>query len=335
LPSGRALIAGLGLGSPGLVRPSVSERFLSGVWAAESADGGASWQDVSVPGPQNLGGDKVWMGIDASEETGYLGWYGNGMEITRRVDGPAGPLWSLPLPIPNVNLLPPGPISPLPPGFAPAPFVDPKHDLFVGRIETPVGEQDIWVAHSPDQGLTWDRDVFVARSAGFDAPNTPYRLPNFPSFAADHDGTLLVAWQDGRSGNPDIIVARSIDGGVTWSEPTRITDDPPGPSVQFFPALAVGPDSCVHAAWYDRRDDPGNYLVGLYYSRSCDGGATWSPNLRVIDQTFDPALSYHQEGDVFLGDYIGIAVGSDGVAHPVWTDTRTGRADMFTARILP
>ena len=25
---------------------------------------------------------------------------------------------------------------------------------------------------------------------------------------------------------------------------------------------------------------------------------------------------------VFMGDYMGLAVGSDGVAHPVWTDTR-------------
>jgi hypothetical protein len=27
-------------------------------------------------------------------------------------------------------------------------------------------------------------------------------------------------------------------------------------------------------------------------------------------------------GNVFLGDYMGLAVGSDGVAHPIWTDTR-------------
>ena len=25
---------------------------------------------------------------------------------------------------------------------------------------------------------------------------------------------------------------------------------------------------------------------------------------------------------VFMGDYMGLAVGSDGLAHPVWTDTR-------------
>ena len=53
----------------------------------------------------------------------------------------------------------------------------------------------------------------------------------------------------------------------------------------------------------------------------------------MTDVPTDPTKSHHQNGMVFIGDYIDID-SSDGAAHPVWVDTRNGVADVFTATLL-
>jgi hypothetical protein len=45
----------------------------------------------------------------------------------------------------------------------------------------------------------------------------------------------------------------------------------------------------------------------------------------VTNRTLPPTQEFPEAGastGIFVGDYMGVAVGSDGVAHPVWTDTR-------------
>jgi hypothetical protein len=95
----------------------------------------------------------------------------------------------------------------------------------------------------------------------------------------------------------------------------------------FFPWMAVS-HGLLSIVFYDRRLDPQNHLVDVFYAESADGGVSFSPNLRVTDQPSDPGTLN------FIGDYIGIA--SNGtLAHPVWTDLRNvsiipGNEDIFT-----
>ncbi len=47
--------------------------------------------------------------------------------------------------------------------------------------------------------------------------------------------------------------------------------------------------------------------------------------MRVTDRPLPPLNEFPEAGastGIFLGDYIGLAVGSDGQAHPAWADTR-------------
>lgn len=67
---------------------------------------------------------------------------------------------------------------------------------------------------------------------------------------------------------------------------------------------------------------PGGGLVASS-SVSQDDGKTWSSPMALatrVSNGHDPAYS-----GGFIGDYIAIAVGRDGVAHPVWTDLREVR----------
>ena len=168
-------------------------------------------------------------------------------------------------------------------------------------------------------------------------PDASYRVPTMPALAADpstgnDDATLYAVWHDNRSGNTDIALIRSTDGGSSWSEPVMINDDDTEHD-QFFPGVAVSPEGEVGVVFYDRRDDKENALLELYLAWSPDG-EMWLPNLKVTTNASNGSYGYHQSGGAFMGDYIGIAI-SDEAAHPVWADTRLGygQSHLFTARV--
>jgi hypothetical protein len=84
------------------------------------------------------------------------------------------------------------------------------------------------------------------------------------------------------SSNPNdssiILFSRSIDGGLTWSTPHRISQlagdcyDSDNTAEGAVPA--VGPDGEVYVGWSNRDT--------LFFDKSLDGGATWLPNDVVI-----------------------------------------------------
>jgi hypothetical protein len=108
----------------------------------------------------------------------------------------------------------------------------------------------------------------------------------------------------------------------------RLNDDQ-GAALQFFPEIAVGPDSVVHVMWADMRDDPSQVRYNIYYTRSTDAGRTWgfeskelgytAKDTRVTDFGSNPNRGF--PGGQFLGDYMGITASSTDV-YMVWPDTR-------------
>ena len=126
-------------------------------------------------------------------------------------------------------------------------------------------------------------------------------LPNAPGFvnlgdpwlAHDRAGRMYFGnlALDGTSGNLDVGVAKSSDGGRTWSAPTPTLK--PGSSVFYQAdkdAIAAGRDpgdasrDDVYAAWDDfSADATGHFTLGLPVAHSTDGGATWT--VAYADQT--------------------------------------------------
>jgi hypothetical protein len=102
--------------------------------------------------------------------------------------------------------------------------------------------------------------------------------------AAGSDGAVYVAWRHIYPPNlRDIAVARSDDGGRTFGQPSRMSED--GWAIDGCPddgpSLAVDARGVVHVAWptwvaeSDRK--------GIFYSYSADGGRSFAPRLRVDD----------------------------------------------------
>ena len=196
------------------------------------------------------------------------------------------------------------------------------------------GQKALYVARSTDGGQTFPQ-VKKAANVAFPPsplPGSKFRMFVLPTLAVDpHSGTVYATWNDYASGDTDVMLVKSTDGGKSWSEPLRVNDDPTSPRHdQFFPTAKVGNDGALSVLWLDRRDDPNNLKYAPYYARSTDGGSTFSRNAPVSRTLSDPSVGF--EG-VIIGDYISIDLSPDGgTAYAVWTDTRNGTQDIFFSR---
>jgi hypothetical protein len=228
----------------------------------------------------------------------------------------------------------PTPVSDTPLNQCSVPAIGPNGEVYVTWQD--FFTDRIVIDKSTDGGMTFGPDRAVAGIIPIADPlggfGWGFRTNSCPSIAVDTSagprrGTVYVAWADQRTGDADILIARSTDGGLTWSVPTRINDDPAqNGRHQFFQWLSVDPHGTVHVIWYDNRDG-GGALLRVFSARSTDG-LTFSPNERVSDAPFDPNIQF---SGGFIGDYNGLA-SSRAFVHALWTDSRTGNQDIRTAR---
>jgi chitodextrinase len=130
-----------------------------------------------------------------------------------------------------------------------------------------------------------------------------------PSIAAGTDGAAYLAFA-GWSGSPtgdDIYFTKSSDGGRTWSTPLRVNDDL-GNAAQAQPRLALDPANNIYIAWTDTRGGTND----IYFSKSTNGGSSFSANVRVNDV----ATNSQSEPDLAVDSV------NPHLVHVVWTDTR-------------
>jgi uncharacterized repeat protein (TIGR01451 family) len=214
-----------------------------------------------------------------------------------------------------------------------------------------------WVK-STDGGGSFSAPAKVATTVSipFQLPNSVFRAPaSLPAFAVSPtDNHLYATWSDYATGDADILLARSTDGGASWDPPVRMNDDPLSNGVdQFQPQVSVALDGRVAVAWLDRRMDcpalpwipeshvgRGNYCIDTFMTRSYDGGDSWEPNLRATAQTWDPSINLPMvdANTGFIGDYIGMAstLDYDFVFFPSTADLGANprnRQQAFLARI--
>src|SRR5207247_379401 len=160
---------------------------------------------------------------------------------------------------------------------------------------------------SRERRQTFDGQQGIASSAPGPEPlpGSAYRLDRFPRMAVSQTtGSIFMTWADYRTGDADVLLARSTDRGVSWSVPALVNDVTT--NHQIFPAITTF-GGRVDISFYDSRNDPGGKLLDIYYAQSNDDGVTFLPNVRVTDAAFDPNLGVTGGGAAFLGDYNGIA----------------------------
>jgi hypothetical protein len=151
--------------------------------------------------------------------------------------------------------------------FAPRVALDTSETVNIVWGDTRDGAGKVQFIRSTDLGLTFNDPIDVSRSAGsaFD-----------PEIAIDSSDAINVAWEDTRTGNSSIMYSRSTDGGVTFSEPKKVST---GTGKATEVAIANDANGKISLAWVE--DSIGHFEA--YYSRSTDGGSTFSQPLKITD----------------------------------------------------
>lgn len=189
--------------------------------------------------------------------------------------------------------------------------------------ECPVGSQPAvavcdglahyaWVGFS---GAAVNPDIFYRNCAVGGSCASIMKLVGAPTVEASpavacEAETVIVMWEDYRSGNPDLAYRRSTDGGSFFSGLQFLVQ---GPSDETKSALAISGGVAI-VVWEDSRN--GNR--DLATRRSLDGGGTWGPLTFLVRSPFD-------DTDPVLG--------LDGSAGLIgWVDRRFGNQDIAYRR---
>jgi hypothetical protein len=306
-----------------------------------STSGGQTWTEQSADRGAG-GGDKQWLAIDKTNGPGHGFQYqiddgincsGGGVQFQRSTNG--GVTWQSPVVIPNSPIY--GSLD-----------VDTNGNVFVG------GEGSTFYcvrssnAQIGGQTPTFDRSTAVNLNGDllFGGAINPGGLSGMCFLAVDRSGGptnnniyMLASVQPFSGGGTNVMFARSTDGGVSFSAPVRINDDPVNSSKwHWFGTLAVAPNGRIDSVWYDTRNAPNNTDSQLFYSYSTNGGVTWSPNV-AVSAPFNPFQGYPNQNKI--GDYITIVSDNTGgnVAYSATFNFNAARGqheeDVYYVRVFP
>ena len=128
-----------------------------------------------------------------------------------------------------------------------------------------------YISRSMDHGLTFDKNKKID-----DDTCVCCRT----SVAIAPDGTLYVAWRKMFGDIRETVVARSHDGGMTFSEPVIVGHDNWNyPGCPHRPAsVGVDGDGRLYVVWYTEGEDES---PAIYVAHSDDRGQTFSPKQRL------------------------------------------------------
>jgi len=139
--------------------------------------------------------------------------------------------------------------------------------LYLTWLDSREGKSAPFLTRSTDGGNTWERNRRV--SAGEACPCCRTAI------ATGKDGSLYVAWRTVDPGNiRDVVVARSTDHGVTFSQPVIVHHDGwvyPG-CPHAGPSMRLDQRNRIHITWWTGREG----IAGVHYARSDDGGRSFT-----------------------------------------------------------
>jgi hypothetical protein len=313
----------------------------TGLYSHYSSDQGLTWSSQKVISTDDL--ERASLTTDATSSSAYNGrtyavWvkFALPYPLMLAYTDNGAKNWSAPEPINDPpNRSAGGDIATGPGGevyvcWAGVTDTSPFKEILVGFASSANGGADWSVTENafPVNGIT-----------GVLPEKDNIRVNGLPSIAVDttsgprHGWIYIVTGQKGLSpagSDPDIILNRSADGGLTWSPGIRVNQDQlNNGKTQYFPAIEVDRFGGINIIYYDDRNTTSD-SAGVWLSRSMDGGDTWS-EYELSDHHFKPT-PIGGLGQGYQGDNIDLTA-TETKLWPVWMDNSSGIYQVWTTPV--
>lgn len=325
---------------PLIGRSTSTSPTAAGVYTSRSTDGGLTWGNpVFVTGSNLQSPDKNWIVCDNTATSPFYGncyteWDANGdgnrIYMSTSTDG--GLTWGPRRATANNAT-----------GIGGQPLVQPN-----GTVIVPIdnaNETALLSFRSTDGGATWSSTQTVTAISHHTVAGS-LRTGPLPSAEIDAAGTVYVAWQDCRfrkgCKSNDIVFTTSTNG-TAWTPIQRIPIDPTNSGIDhFIPGLAVNPATSgatgqLAVAYYyypTARCTASTCSLRVGWTRSNDGGATWTPGVQVAGSA-SMSLSWlpNTTQGRMVGDYISSSFVS-GSPVAIFTNATAPSGSTFDQRMV-
>jgi len=219
--------------------------------------------------------------------------------------------------------------------FDPAVLVSDDGTFFANAPKVAAdGSGNIYVVwHDNRMGDSWN--VYLSKSDNGGAsfyPSVPVNdyisgVDQYePDLTVDTNDNIYVSWTRKylddtlQLDDYDIYMATLTVGGASFGPSTKVND---GSDWQYKSSIKVDSSGNVYVTWTDRRNGG---ISDVYFAKSADAGATFSPNIRVNTYT-DQSQGYPE-----------MVLDDDEVIYIVWNDARrlykTNSRDIYMAHSL-
>jgi hypothetical protein len=208
--------------------------------------------------------------------------------------------------------------------------------VFFNRSFAAIQGTEMAVAKSFDGGKSWPQVTFFNFNSGSGKFNDKPMIAVDTNPRSPFRDSVYVGWDTATSGksaaNDDLLLARSTDGGLTFSNPLALNNLNGGPTQVIGADPFVGPNGEVYVAWHDVQQNQ------LMVNSSFDGGTTFGQQQSIAPTvvTFDdgiPAMASRRALLYPACDADRSASANRGTLYCSWMDeTSSNGTDIFVSR---
>lgn len=208
--------------------------------------------------------------------------------------------------------------------------------VFFNRSFAAIQGTEMAVEKSFDGGKSWPQVTFFNFNSGSGKFNDKPMIAVDTNPRSPFRDSVYVGWDTATSGksaaNDDLLLARSTDGGLTFSNPLALNNLNGGPTQVIGADPFVGPNGEVYVAWHDVQQNQ------LMVNSSFDGGTTFGQQQSIAPTvvTFDdgiPAMASRRALLYPACDADRSASANRGTLYCSWMDeTSSNGTDIFVSR---